>query len=267
MLSKIRERFGGRIRFFISGSAALNRDVAMWFDAMGMLVAEGYGLTESSAATTVNRLRAYAHGSVGWPLPGIDVRVADDGEILLHGPTIMQGYHNNPSATAEALTEDGWFHTGDIGEIDERGFIRITDRKKDLFKTSGGKYVAPGAIESTFKGMCPYVSQLVVHGDGRNFVSALITLDPDAIQGWAGENGLEGADYAEIARSPQAREMVQTHIDQLNSTLNRWETIKKFTILDRDLTVEEGDLTPSLKLKRKVVTEKFRGELDQHYTG
>ncbi len=265
VMTKIRERFGGRIRFFISGSAALNQDVARWFDAMGLQIAEGYGLTESSAATFVNRLAAYRYGTVGWPFPETEVRIAQDGEVLLRGPGIMEGYHNNPEATSEALTDERWFHTGDIGEIDERGFLSITDRKKDLFKTSGGKYVAPSAIESTFKGLCPYVSQFVVHGAERNFVSALITLDPEAMAGWAGANGMEGRPYDEVVASPQARQMVQGYVDQLNAGLNRWETIKKFTILERDLTVEAGELTPSLKLRRKVVSDKFKGQLDAHY--
>ncbi|HET6967227.1 MAG TPA: long-chain fatty acid--CoA ligase [Ornithinibacter sp.] len=265
--TKIRDRFGGRIRFFISGSAALNQDVARWFDAMGMQIAEGYGLTESSAASFVARTKAYRYGTVGWPLPGTEIRIAEDGEVLLRGPGIMEGYHNNPDATAEALDAEGFLHTGDIGELDERGFLRITDRKKDLFKTSGGKYVAPSIIESTFKGLCPYASQLVVYGADRNFVSALITLDPDAIQGWAAQNGMEGADYHTIVTSDACREMVQGYVDQLNSGLNRWETIKKFTILESDLTVESGELTPSLKLKRKVVADKYQHLLDAHYTG
>ncbi|PRY54100.1 long-chain acyl-CoA synthetase [Knoellia remsis] len=265
VMSKIRDRFGGRIRFFISGSAALNQDVARWFDAMGMQIAEGYGLTESSAAAFVNRTAAYRYGTVGWPVPGTEARIADDGEVLLRGDGIMDGYHNNPDATAESIDADGWFHTGDIGQLDDRGFLTITDRKKDLFKTSGGKYVAPSAIESTFKGLCPYVSQFLVHGADRNFVSALVTLDPDAIQGWADANGLGGRSYSEIVTSPQARELVQGYVDQLNAGLNRWETIKKFTILDADLTVESGELTPSLKLKRKVVTERHKDALDAHY--
>ncbi|WP_299441914.1 long-chain fatty acid--CoA ligase [uncultured Phycicoccus sp.] len=265
--SKIRERFGGNIRFFISGSAALNQDVARWFDGMGMLIAEGYGMTETSAASFVNRLKAYRYGSVGWPLPGTEVRIADDGEVLLRGPGNMEGYHNNPEATAETIDDEGWLHTGDIGEVDDRGFLRITDRKKDLFKTSGGKYVAPSIIESKFKGLCPYASQLVVHGADRNFVSALITLDPDAIAGWAAQNGMEGKSYTEIVTSDACRQMVQGYVDQLNAGLNRWETIKKFTILEHDLTVEQGELTPSLKLKRKVVADKYRDVLDAHYSG
>ncbi len=267
VLAKVRERFGGRIRFFISGSAALNPEVARWFSSVGLLVIEGYGLTETSAATCVNRPRVgrYAFGSVGWPLPGTEVRTADDGELLVKGPGIMRGYHNRPDATAEVLTEDGWFHTGDIGSADERGFVTITDRKKDLFKTSGGKYVAPSLIETTFKGICPYVSQFIVVGDGRQYASALVTLDADAVVPWASGRGLAGRGYAEIVTSDAAREMVQGYLDELNAGLNRWETIKRFTVLERDLTVEQGELTPSLKLRRKAVVERYGQEIDRLY--
>ncbi|HYN67694.1 MAG TPA: long-chain fatty acid--CoA ligase [Ornithinibacter sp.] len=265
--TKIRERFGGRIRFFISGSAALNNDIARWFDAMGMQILEGYGMTETSAASFVARPRGYRYGTVGWPLPRTEVQIAPDGEVLLRGPGNMEGYHNNDHATAETIDVEGWLHTGDIGELDERGFLRITDRKKDMFKTSGGKYVAPSNIESLFKGLCPYASQLVVYGADRNFVSALVTLDPEAIAGWGAQHGMEGKPYHEIVSSDACREMVQDYIDQLNGGLNRWETIKKFTILENDLTVEDGELTPSLKLKRKVVADKYKHHLDAHYTG
>jgi len=267
IMTKIRERFGGNVRFFISGSAALNQDVARWFDAMGLPILEAYGLTESTAGAFTNRPHAQRFGSVGWPFPGSEARIAEDGEVLLRGDHIMDGYHNNPEATAEVLTADGWFHTGDIGELDDRGFLKITDRKKDLFKTSGGKYVAPSAIESTFKGLCPYVSQFLVYGADRNFVSALVTLDPDAITGWAAANDLGDKTYAEIVTSDQARALVQGYVDELNGELNRWETVKKFTILDSDLTVDSGALTPSLKLKRKVVTERFKDTLEGHYAG
>ena len=270
VLHKVQERFGGRVRFMISGSAPLNADVARWFGSVGLLVQEGYGLTETSSGTTVNAPKhgSYQYGSVGWPLPGTEVRIADeDGEILVKGPGVMRGYHNNPEATAEVLTEDGWFHTGDIGRIDERGFLYVTDRKKDVFKTSGGKYIAPAEIEARFKGLCPFVSQFLVHGAGHNYATALVTLDPDAVAGWAPTVGLDGKTYAEVVASPQAHALVQRYVDQLNDGLNRWETIKKFTILDKDLTVEEGDLTPSMKLRRKAVTEKHRAELDAMYDG
>lgn len=268
VLSKVQERFGGRVRFMISGSAPLNAEVARWFGAVGLLVQEGYGLTETSSGTTVNAPDhgAYQYGSVGWPLPGTEVRIAEeDGEILVRGPGVMRGYHNNPDATAEVLTEDGWFHTGDIGRIDERGFLYVTDRKKDVFKTSGGKYIAPAEIEARFKGLCPFVSQFLVHGAGHNYATALVTLDPDAVTAWAPTVGLGGKPYSEVVSSPQARALVQGYVDRLNAGLNRWETIKKFTILHEDLTVEAGDLTPSMKLRRKAVTEKHRAELEAMY--
>ena len=266
VLHKVRARFGGRIRFFISGSAALNPDVARWFESVGLVIIEGYGLTETSAASFVNRPGTNRIGSVGWALPGTEARIAEDGEVLLRGPGIMQGYHNKPEDTAETKDAEGWLHTGDIGEIDDAGYLKITDRKKDFFKTSGGKYVAPSLIESTFKGLCPYVSQFMVYGADHNFVTALVTLDPDAIQDWADAHGIKG-DYRTIVTSPQAHEMVQHHIDTLNVNLNRWEQIKKFTILDHDLTIEEGDLTPSMKLRRKAVSDKYKDVLDAQYAG
>ncbi|GAB3059478.1 long-chain fatty acid--CoA ligase [Intrasporangium mesophilum] len=269
VLSKVQERFGGRVRFMISGSAPLNADVARWFGAVGLLVLEGYGLTESSSGTTVNKPEsgAYLYGSVGWPLPGTEVKIAqEDGEILIKGPGVMRGYHNNAEATAQVLTDDGWFHTGDIGRVDERGFLYVTDRKKDVFKTSGGKFIAPAEIEAKFKGLCPFVSQFLVHGAGHNYATALVTLDPDAMTAWAAKAGLAGTSYAEIVTSDQARALVQGYVDQLNDGLNRWETIKKFTILDKDLTIEEGDLTPSMKLRRKAVTEKHQVELEAMYS-
>ena len=264
---KIRQRFGGNIRFFISGSAALNEDVAKWFDGMGIPILEGYGLTETSAATFVNRPYANIPGTVGWALPGTEVKIAEDGEILVKGPGVMQGYRGMDDVTKEVLTDDGWFHTGDIGELTSTGHLRITDRKKDLFKTSNGKYVAPSQIEAIFKGICPFASQLVVEGDGRKFVSALITLDEESIKEWAASHGgeLKGADYQTIVTSDEVREMVQGYVDELNSKLARWEQIKRFIILPRDLSIEEGEITPSLKLKRKVVVNKFKDDLDTLY--
>ena len=264
VLSKIRARFGGRIRFFVSGSAALDKKLAEWFHAAGLLILEGYGLSETAAGSTLNRPTQYRLGSVGPAFPGTRFKIAEDGEILIKGDGVMSGYHNQPEQTAEVIDADGWFHTGDIGHFEDE-FLFITDRKKDLFKTSGGKYVAPQAIEGRFKTICPYASQFVVHGNLRNFVSALVTLDPDAIQGWATANGLGGKPYAEIVTSDAARAMVQGYVDELNAGLNRWETIKKFTILDRDLTVESGEMTPSLKLKRKHVETQYSDLLDKMY--
>ncbi len=261
--SKIRDRFGGRVRFFISGAAALNRDVAEWFGVAGILILEGYGMTESSAGAVVNHPDDYKYGGVGIPFPGTEVKIAEDGEVLIKGPHVMEGYHNLPEATAETLI-DGWLHTGDIGEFDGE-HLKITDRKKDLFKTSGGKYIAPSAIESTFKAICPYASQFLVQGNDRNFVTALITLDPDQMQEWAGHRGKSGLSYEEIVELPEVQEMVGGYIDQLNSKLNRWETIKKWKLLNRDLSIEDNELTPSMKVKRKVVEENFKKEIEEMY--
>jgi long-chain acyl-CoA synthetase len=264
VFAKIRERFGGRVRFFISGAAALNREVAEWFHVAGILILEGYGLTESSAGSFVNHPDEYHFGTVGQVFPGSEVRIAEDGEILIKGPGIMDGYHNLPEQTAEALS-DGWLHTGDIGEVDAQGFLRITDRKKDLFKTSGGKYIAPTSIESQFKAVCPYASQFLVHGNDRNYCVALITLDPDAMTEWAAHNDMEGASYQEIVSSQQVKDMVAGYVDQLNERLNRWETVKKWILLDHDLTVESGELTPSMKVKRKVVEDNYRDRIEALY--
>ncbi|KHL12062.1 long-chain acyl-CoA synthetase [Mumia flava] len=266
VLSKIRERFGGRIRFFISGSAALSREVAEWFDAAGILILEGYGLTETAAGSFVNHPDNYKFGTVGVPMPGTEVKIAEDGEVLIKGPGVMQGYHNLDEATAATLLDGGWLATGDIGHVDEDGFLSITDRKKDLFKTSGGKYIAPSHIEGIFKGVCPLASQMIVHGNNRNFVSALITVDPEAAEVFAAGHGLEGTSYAEIVTSPQMEKAMAAYVDELNSKLNRWETIKRWKVLDHDLSVEEGDLTPSLKLKRRVVEDKYQSVLDGFYS-
>jgi len=265
VFSTIRKRFGGRLRFFVSAAAALDRDVAQWFDAIGIIVLEGYGLTETAAASFINRPNAYRLGTVGWPFPGTDAKIADDGEILLRGPGVMTAYHDLPEATAEALDSDGWLHTGDIGEIDADGFLRITDRKKDMFKTSQGKYVAPSAIDAKFKGLCPYVSELLVYGKAKPYCVALVSLDSEAITDWAGKHGLAGNSFAEIASDEKTAELIAGYIDELNLELNRWEQIKNFTIIDCELSIEAGDLTPSMKLRRKVVIEKFADRLSALY--
>ncbi|MFJ3924084.1 AMP-dependent synthetase/ligase [Streptomyces sp. NPDC090022] len=265
--SKLREAFGGRLRAAVSGSAALAPEIGYFFAGAGIHILEGYGLTESSAASFVNPGEAYRTGTVGKPLPGTEVRIADDGEILLRGPGIMQGYHNLPEKTAEVLEADGWLHTGDIGELSPDGYLRITDRKKDLIKTSGGKYVAPAEIEGQFKAICPYVSNIVVHGADRNFCSALIALDGPAILGWAAEHGLEGRTYAQVVAAPETTRLIETYVQTLNEGLQRWQTIKKFRLLPRDLDVEHGDLTPSLKLKRPVVEREFKALIEEMYEG
>jgi long-chain acyl-CoA synthetase len=267
VLSKIRERLGGRIRYLVSGSAALSKDVATWFHAAGLLVLEGYGLTETSAATCMVRPDDPAFGVVGPPFAGTEIKLAEDGEILVRGPGVMRGYHNLPESTAEVLTADGWFATGDVGEIDEAGRVRITDRKKDLVKTSGGKYIATQAIEVMFKAVCPLASQMIVHADRRNFATALVTLDPDALAQWGKAQGLTATDYPSLSGNPAVHAYVQSCVEELNGRLNRWETVKDFRILDHDLTVEGGELTPSLKVKRKVVETKYESLLDSMYGG
>jgi long-chain acyl-CoA synthetase len=265
VFAKVRERFGGRVRFFISGAAALNQEIGEWFHAAGILILEGYGLTESSAGSFVNLPDSYRIGSVGHIFPGSEVRLGDGDEIQIRGPGVMDGYHNLPEETEKSLTEDGWLRTGDKGEVDAEGFLRITGRIKELFKTSGGKYIAPPAIESKFKAICPYASQFVVFGNERNFVVALITLDPDAMTDWAKENGVSG-DYAEIVASDACQEMVAGYVEELNSRLNRWETIKKWKLLDHDLSVESGELTPSMKVKRNVVEDNYASVIDGFYS-
>ncbi len=264
VFSKIRERFGGRVRFFISGAAALNQDIAEWFHAAGILILEGYGLTESSAGSFVNHPEHYKFGTVGPVMPGSRVRLGENDEIQIAGPGVMDGYHNLPDETATALTDDGWLRTGDKGAVDSDGFLTITGRIKELFKTSGGKYIAPPAIEAKFKAVCPYASQFMVFGSQRNYCVALVTLDPDAIADWAKGHGISG-DYSAIVADPKTREMVQEYVDQLNLELNRWETIKKFELLDHDLSVESGELTPSMKVKRNVVESNYADLIDRLY--
>ncbi|MFZ1117708.1 MAG: long-chain fatty acid--CoA ligase [Propionibacteriaceae bacterium] len=264
VFSKIKARMGGRIRFFVSGSAPLSREVQEWFHAAGLLVLEGYGLTETCVPTCVNNPRATRFGTVGPPVPGSQVKIADDGEILIKGPGVMRGYHNMPEATEQAL-KDGWFATGDIGELDEQGYLRITDRKKDLIKTSGGKYVAPQKVEGVLKTACPYISQLLVYGDGRKYATALITLDPEAIEGWAKEQGLSYSSDEELAGSQEVHDLIEGFVKQSNEQLERWETIKRFEILPGELSVEEGEVTPSLKVRRKTVEKKYADLLNSMY--
>ncbi len=265
VFSKVRDRFGGRVRFFISGSAALNQEIAEWFNAAGILILEGYGMTENAAGATVNHPEDYKMGTVGPALPGAQVRIGEGDEVQIKGPHVMEGYHNLPEETAKAFTEDGWLRTGDKGSLDADGFLTITGRIKDLFKTSGGKYIAPSAIESKFKALCPYTSQFMVFGNERNYCVALITLDPDAMATWAEENGMSGKSYTEVVSSPQVKEMMAGYVEELNGRLNRWETIKKWEILDHDLTIESGELTPSMKVKRNVVEDNNKARIDALY--
>jgi long-chain acyl-CoA synthetase len=267
VFSKVRAAFGGRIRFFISGAAPLNRDIGEWFHAAGLLILEGYGLTETAAGACINRPDHYKLGTVGLPFDGTSIRINDDrGEIQIRGGAVMDGYHNLSDKTADAFTEDGWLRTGDVGTIDADGFLTVTGRIKEIFKTSGGKYIAPPAIEAKFMAMCPYASQFMVFGEAHNYCVALIALDADLMSGWAAENGLGGATYQELVNTPAVHEMIGWHIGALNAELNRWETVKKWALLDHDLSVEGGELTPSLKVKRSVVAAQNKHILDAFYT-
>lgn len=265
VFDKIRALFGGRVRWLISGSAPLSRDIAEFFHACGILILEGYGLTETSATGFVNRPSKYTFGSVGLVAPGTECKLApEDSEILIKSPAVMNGYHHLPEETAAAMTADGWLRTGDIGEFDAQGFLRITDRKKDLIKTSNGKYIAPQHIEGKLKSRCPYLSQVIVHGDKRNYVTALVALDEESIVKWATANGIAKG-YAEIVRMPETKALIASFIDDLNTSLAKHETVKKFEILPVDLTVDAGELTPSLKVKRKVVEKKYSAMLEKMY--
>jgi long-chain acyl-CoA synthetase len=265
VFKKVRDLFGGRLKFFISGSAPLSRDVAEFFDAMGIVILEGYGLTESSAATHCNLPWNRKLGTVGPALPGTEVKLAADGEVLMRGPWIMRGYRGRPEATAEALDPEGWLRTGDVGVIDDQGRLAITDRKKDLIKTSGGKYVAPTELESLLKAASPLLSQVLVHGDQRNYVSALVTLDPEALQRLAIEQGAGELSGARAAAHLAVQQQVQRAVDQVNAALPRFATIKRFTVLAREFSEADGEVTPSQKLKRKAIELSYRATLDAMY--
>jgi long-chain acyl-CoA synthetase len=264
---KLAKRFGGKITTFVSGGAPLARKIAYFFDLLGFDMLEGYGLTETIAVTSVNLPGQNKLGTVGRPFPGVEVKIAEDGEILERGRHIMRGYLGMPEATAEVIDKQGWFHTGDIGEIDADGYLRITDRKKDLIKTSGGKYIAPQAIEGALKTMSELISQVVVIGDRRKYVSVLVTVVEDQAKKAAAAAGEPSGSYREAALSKTVRNKVQEAIDRLNSTLPSYESIKRFTILERDFSLETGELTPTLKVKRKAATQRYKSQIADMYDG
>lgn len=264
VFSKLHKRLGGRIRFFISGGAPLAAEVAEFFHAADILILEGYGLTETSAAVNVNRPDRYLFGTVGPAMAHADEKLAPDGEILVRGGQVFKGYFRNPEATEEAFTADGYFHTGDIGEFDEDGFLRITDRKKDLIVTAAGKNVAPQHIEGLLKTE-PLISQVMVHGDRRKFLSALVTLNPDELKNLAKRLGVEEGNYENLTQDPKVFDWVRRRIEEKNKNLASYESIKRFAILDKDFTVEGGELTPTLKVKRKLLTERYKDILDAFY--
>jgi long-chain acyl-CoA synthetase len=262
VLSKIRGLFGGNLRLAVSGAAPINPDILRFFDAAGVLVVEGWGMTETSTAATVASEDAFKFGTIGKPFPGCEVKIADDGEILVHGPNVFQGYHKNPEATAETIV-DGWLHTGDIGEIDSEGFIKITGRKKDIIITAGGKNITPANLEAEIR-QHQLVSQCVVVGDRRPYLVALVTLDPEEAVAYAKDHGLP-EDPAQLATNPEIRKVIEAHVEEINKKFARVEQVKKVAILPRDLTQEDGELTPTLKVKRAVVTQKHEKEIEELY--
>jgi long-chain acyl-CoA synthetase len=263
LFDKVRDTFGGRLRFFVSGGAPLAREIAEFFHAAGILILEAYGLTETTGGTNVNRPNAYRFGTVGQALPGVEVKIAADGEVLMRGKNILREYWGKPDATREAIDADGWFHSGDIGVIED-GYLRITDRKKDIIVTAGGKNVAPQNIEGALKAQCPFVSQVMVHGDRRPYLVALVTMNEEQLAPWARENGVAGGP-AEWAQDENVRRLYQAAFDQLNQGLASYETVKKFTLLPRDFSQDAGELTPTLKVKRKFASEKYKAVLDGMY--
>ncbi|HEV7562329.1 MAG TPA: long-chain fatty acid--CoA ligase [Solirubrobacterales bacterium] len=262
VLSKIRGLFGGNLRLAVSGAAPINPEILRFFDAAGVLVLEGWGMTETSTAATISQPDDFKVGTIGKPFPGCEVKIADDGEILVKGPNVFQGYHKNPEATAETIV-DGWLHTGDIGEIDPEGFIKITGRKKDIIITAGGKNITPANLEAEIK-QHPLVSQCVVVGDRRPYLVALVTLDPEEAVAYSKEHDLP-EDPVALAANPDVHASIMAHVDEINKNFARVEQVKKVTILPQDLSQESGELTPTLKVKRAVVAQKHEQEIEQLY--
>lgn len=263
VLNKVTEAFGGRLRFAISGGAPISRDIAMFFHSAGVLILEGYGLTETTAAITVNTPFNYRFGSVGRPIGEVKIKIAADGEILVKSDKVMKEYYKNPEATKEVFT-DGWFHTGDIGEIMPGGDIKITDRKKDLIKTAGGKYVAPQRLEGLLK-LSPFVSHIHIHGDQKKYIVALLTLDRPSIEKLARDNDIEFADWHSLITTSFVQDIIRKAIADTNAQLASYESIKKYRVLPNEFTVEGGELTPSLKVKRKVLDQRFKNEIEELY--
>jgi long-chain acyl-CoA synthetase len=258
--------FGSRVRFLVSGGAPISPELLEFFHAIGVLILEGYGLTETSAPATVNQPEDFCFGTVGRALPDVELRIAEDGEILIRGPGNFREYYKDPAATAEAFTEDGFFKSGDIGELDARGFLRITDRKKNIIVTAGGKNIAPQNIENLIK-TDPRISQVMVYGDRRPYLVALVTLDEEEMAAWAAAHGRTGASLAELAADPRVESLVQDIVTQKNATLARYETVKKLRVLPEDFTVDNDMLTPTLKLKRRAILAKYGHLIEQMYDG
>ncbi len=264
VFSKLKARTGGRIRFFVSGAAALPKTLGEFFEAVGIQIIEGYGLTETSPVLTVNKVDDYKFGTVGKPIPGVEIKVAGDGEILARGPNIMKGYYNNPKATEEVIDKDGWFHTGDVGMFDDEGYLVITDRKKHLFVSSGGKNIAPQPIENLLL-QSKYIDQIVLVGDGRMFLTALVVPEFEVLKEYAKAAGVPFSNEIELTCHPQIRALYQNEIDALQKDLSHYERVRRFELLTQSLTVENGEITPTLKVKRKVVEQKYAQLIQKMY--
>ena len=263
---KIRARTGGRIRFFVSGGAALPRELGEFFDAIGIVILEGYGMTESSPVISVNRIDDYKFGTVGKPIPDVEVHIAGDGEILVRGPNVMKGYWNNPAATAEVIDRDGWLRTGDIGHVDEEGFLTITDRKKHLFVSSGGKNIAPQHIEDLFL-QSRFIDQFVLIGDGKMYLTALIVPEFSAVREYAARHGMTYENLDELTAKPEITALFEKEIAEIQKHLANFERVRKFTLLRNPLTIENGEITPTMKIRRKVVEARFRDAIEKMYLG
>lgn len=264
VFDKLMKRLGGRLRFAVSGGAPLSAEISQFFHASNLLVLEGYGLTETTAAIFVNTPFAYKFGTVGRPIGDVDVKIAEDGEICVKSKKVMREYYKNPEATKEVFDEEGYFKTGDIGEIDEDGFLKITDRKKDLIKTAGGKYVAPQKLENLLK-LNKNISNVLIHGDQKKYIVALITLNPDTMKVFAEESQLPSRDIAELSSHPKVKDLIRNAVAHANAQLASYETIKNFAILPNEFTIESGELTPSLKVKRKFCDKKYEAQLKALY--
>ena len=264
VFSKLQARTGGRLRFFVSGGAPLLAEIARFFHAADLPILEGYGLTETSPVITVNTFDHWKIGTVGQKVPGVEVRIAEDGEILTRGPHVMKGYYHKPEATREALEPDGWFHTGDIGEFDAEGFLRITDRKKDIIVTAGGKKIAPQPIEGTTK-TSPFVANAVMIGDKRKFPLMLVVPNFDNLESWARHKGLVYADRSALAKMPEARAKIEREVLKVLRDLAHFEVPKKFIIVERDFSIESGELTPKMSVKRKVVEKNYAAQIEAVY--
>ncbi len=264
VFAKIRAALGGNLKVAVTAAAPLDLNILEFFNGAGVLLLEGWGMTETSGGFTLNRAGNYRFGTVGLAYDGHEIRIASDGEILVRGPCVFKGYHNNPEANAESFTEDGWFHTGDIGTLDEQGFLRIVDRKKDLIITAAGKNIAPQSVENMLK-KAPYVSQVAVYGDRKPYLVALVTLDPEQVKAWAEGAGVSYDTIAEVIANPQFRAQFDQGFQAANHELASYETVKYYDLLPEDFTTENDLLTPTLKIRRRAIHHRYHEQFEALY--